>query len=116
MSATDLADAVMALVELPWEDLGSHLTCYEAEEAYAALVALGHAGKADDLMVDHAGSDDDEDDRHRLVTTIITDGGTKYHSYRWERVDACSSCNHEHAGGPCGDCTCTRAYAAAEQD
>ena len=54
---------VQALADLPWQDLGGHLTCGEADEAVPALRRLGFSHAADLLLEDHVECDQPED-RH----------------------------------------------------
>lgn len=83
MSGTDLQSAVLALVDMPWEDLGKALTCDEADVAFDALCALGRPATAQSMMIDHADTDD-EGDRHQLRhTTETTPAGMTLHHYGW---------------------------------
>lgn len=73
------ARAVLILGALPWYDLGKHLTCSEADEAFTALNILGQTGAARALMLDHADADEEPDDMH--YTTKDPDGL----GYEWHR-------------------------------
>ena len=67
VTADDLAFALQTFGGLPWEDLGCHLTCDEADRAFEALTRVGMDYAAENLMADHAYADGDEDeDRHAL--------------------------------------------------
>ena len=73
---TPLADVLLKLIELPWQDLGGHLTCDEAEDAFEAFQALGRHEIARAFMIDHAEADTDEDD-HYMTDTF--DEGVEWH-------------------------------------
>ena len=75
---TPTARALAQLASMPWQDLGSHLTCSEAEAGFEALTTLGYTGAARALMIDHAEADGDEPEDEHYVTESPEEG-TEWH-------------------------------------